>query len=406
MKMMLKFLCTLVMCLQCISAILPTAYDPLLVVVLMVKNEETVMRATLQPFIDAGINDYLIFDTGSTDNTIQVTRDFFDEYGITHGYILQEPFIDFATSRNRALDLAQERFPQAAFMLMLDAEWYLNDACALLEFCETCLKRGDLYSSYLVHIVNEALDNYTCRLLRCNRGLRFGGVVHETITQSTHVKVPDTIFFQYLPEQIGVEKTLARFSRDRELLLKEHIRKPDCTRTLFYLARTCEDLGDLTMAYDFYKKRVEMVGWDEEDFIVHYRLAETIKKLVFHEKNTDYSWSEALVYYLKAYQMRSHRAEPLIAIADYYVQMNEMDTAFLFAKAAAQMAYPEKDILFVEKYLYNYYRYELLARSAWYIDEFEMGEWAARKAYEAYPNYKYARINMDCYARRNEVSYS
>src|SRR5579871_6668212 len=73
------------------------AFDPLLVVVLMVKNEETVMRATLQPFIDAGIQSYLIFDTGSTDNTVQVTRDLFDEYEITQGYILQEPFIDFAT---------------------------------------------------------------------------------------------------------------------------------------------------------------------------------------------------------------------------------------------------------------------------------------------------------------------
>lgn len=400
MKAIFRVLCVLIMHVHTMYAVLSAQYDPLLVIVLMVKNEETVMRATLQPFVDAGINDYVIFDTGSTDNTVQVTRDFFDEYGVTRGYIFQEPFIDFATSRNRALDLAQEQFPHAAFMLMLDAEWYLNDARALLEFCHTCLERGDFYASYLIHIVNEALDNYTCRLLRCNRGLRFGGVVHETITQSTHVKVPDTIFFQYLPEQMGLEKTHARFSRDRELLLKEHVRNPYCTRTLFYLARTCEDLGDLTMAYEFYKKRVEMVGWDEEDFIVHYRLAETIKKLVFHEKNNDYSWSEALVYYLKAYQMRPHRAEPLVGIADYYVCIDKMDTAFLFARKAAEMAYPEKDILFVEKYLYNYYRYEVLARCAWYINEFEIGEWAARKAYEAYPHYKYARINMDCYASR------
>lgn len=381
-------------------------YDPILVVVLMVKNEETVMRATLQPYIDAGIQSYLIFDTGSTDNTIAVTQEMFDEYAVTHGYILQEPFIDFATSRNRALDLAQEQFPHAAFMVMLDAEWYLNDAQALVEFCESCLKKGDVHSSYLIHIINEALDNYTCRLLRCNRGLRFGGVVHETITQPTIVKVPDTIFFEYLPETIGMEKTAARFVRDRELLFKEYQRNPYCTRTSFYLARTCEDLGDLVSAYDFYKKRVDMIGWDEEDFIVRYRLAETIKKLVFHQKNPDYDWSEALVYYLQAYQMRPHRAEPLIGIADYYVQLNQMDTAFLFARQAAEMEYPEKDILFVEKYLYNYYRYELLARCAWYINEFEIGEWAAQKAYEMYPDYKYARINMECYLSRKGNVYA
>jgi hypothetical protein len=378
-----------------------SVYDPILVVVLMVKNEETVMRATLQPFIDGGINSFLIFDTGSTDNTIEVTQQFFAEHGVTQGYIEQEPFIDFATSRNRALDLAQEKFPNAAFMVMLDAEWYLNDARALVEFCEKCLERGDMHLSYLMHIINQALDFYVCRLIRCNCGVRFGGVVHEVVLQSSTVKVPDTIYFEYLPEANGIEKSNARYVRDRELLLKEHQKKPWCTRTLFYLARTCEDLGDWQDAYDFYKIRVGMVGWDEEDFIVRHRLAETIKKLVLYgEHGSKYSWSEAMGYYMQAYQMRPHRAEPLVAIADYYIAINEMAPAFVFARHAAAMAYPEKDILFVEKYIYNYYRYEVLARSAWYLNEFEIGEWAARKAYVAYPDYKYAQINMNCYASR------
>src|SRR5579863_731223 len=102
------------------------AYDQILVVVLMVKNEETVMRATLQPFIDGGIDSFFIFDTGSTDNTITVTQEFFRKNNITKGYIEEEPFIDFATSRNHALERAEKKFPNAGFMLMLDAEWYLT----------------------------------------------------------------------------------------------------------------------------------------------------------------------------------------------------------------------------------------------------------------------------------------
>jgi glycosyltransferase involved in cell wall biosynthesis len=357
------------------------------------------MRRTLQPFIDGGITSFFIFDTGSTDRTIEVTQEFFDEYGITDGYIVQEPFIDFATSRNRALDLAEEKFPKAAFMVMLDAEWYLNDAKSLVDFCQMCLLKGESYSSYMIHIINEALDNYTCRLIRCGHGVRFLGVVHEVIPQSIYIRVPDSIYFEYLPAHEGAEKTAARFVRDRELLLKEHQKKPWCTRTLFYLARTCEDLGDLRAAYDFYKIRVNMVGWDEEDFIAKYRMGETIKKLVLKKRDDNYTWSEALEYYLKAYEVRPHRIEPLVAIADYYVYNDQMDLAFLFARRAAEVEYPN-DILFVEKYLYNYYRYELLARCAWYINEFEVGEWAAAKAYEAYPDYKYARINMECYLSR------
>jgi FkbM family methyltransferase len=374
-------------------------YDQTLVVVLMVKNEETVMGATLQPFIDGGVDSFFIFDTGSTDNTIAVTEEFFAKNGITQGYIVQEPFIDFATSRNRALDLAQEKFPNAAFMVMPDAEWYLNDARALVEFCELCLRRGDVHTSYMMHIVNQALDNYTCRLFRCNRDVRFFGVVHEVVPQVLTIRVPGTIYFEYLPESNGVEKTAQRFIRDRQLLLKEHLSKPWCTRTLFYLARTCEDLGNWEEAYNFYKIRVDMVGWDEEDFIVRYRLAETIKKLILRSEHAHkYTWSEAMDYYLQAYQMRPHRIEPIVGIADYYVALDQMHLAFLFARRAAEMEYPAKDVLFVEKYLYTYYRYELLARCAWYINEFKIGAVAARKAYEAYPDYKYAKINMECYA--------
>ena len=217
------------------QVVLAHSYAPLLVVVIMVKNEETVIRATLQPFVEGGVDSFFVLDTGSTDRTVAVTKEFFTEYGIEQAYIIQEPFIDFATSRNRALDLAQEKFSHAAFMLMIDAEWYINDARALIDFCHACLRHGDIYPSYLIHIGNEAFDNYVCRLIRCNHGVRFAGVVHETIIQQTHIKVPATIFFNYLPAAVGIEASHRRFIRDRELLYKEYQKNPYDTRTLFYL---------------------------------------------------------------------------------------------------------------------------------------------------------------------------
>ncbi|HLJ31873.1 MAG TPA: hypothetical protein VKU36_05515, partial [Candidatus Babeliales bacterium] len=77
MKNTIRLLFYFMVCTQSLYAEMCTDYDPILVVVLMVKNEETVMRATLQPFVDAGINSFFIFDTGSTDNTISVTQTFF-----------------------------------------------------------------------------------------------------------------------------------------------------------------------------------------------------------------------------------------------------------------------------------------------------------------------------------------
>ena len=335
-------------------------YDPILVVVIMVKDEEAVMQKTLQPFINGGVNSFFVFDTGSTDKTIEVTQEFFNKNNVTHGYIEQEPFIDFATSRNRALDLAHEKFPNAAFMIMLDAEWYLNDARALINFCQSCLENNEICSAYHIRILYGGNDYYVPRLIRCNRNVRFLGAVHEIICCQHEIKVPNNVYFEQLPEIKGSEKTQKRFIRDRELLYREYIKNPCEARTLFYLARTCEDLGNLEEAYYLYKKRIVLTGYDEENFISFYRLAQTVEKLSYC--NEHYTWPEALGYYLQAYQMRPHRAEPLISIAHYYVNQDDMHTAFLFARQAIDITYPHNDMLFIEKYAYNYLRYELLAR--------------------------------------------
>ena len=84
------------------------------------------------------------------------------------------------------------------------------------------------------------------------------------------------------------------------------------------------------------------------------------------KSDKQYTWDEALYYYDKAYNMRPHRAEPLIAIADYFLAISQMDLAYLYACCAMELEYPANDFLFVENYLYNYYRYELFARCAGY----------------------------------------
>ena len=89
-----------------IMSVCAQAQQDLITIVLMVKNEEAVIEKTLEPFVEGGITSFFIFDTGSTDNTISITELFFKKHNIEHYVILQEPFIDFGTSRNRALDLA------------------------------------------------------------------------------------------------------------------------------------------------------------------------------------------------------------------------------------------------------------------------------------------------------------
>jgi len=108
----------------------------------------------------------------------------------------------------------------------------------------------------------------------------------------------------------------------------------------------------------------------------------------------------AIRHYLAAFALRPQRAEPLIKIADYYLKRDEMALAFMFADRAAKIPYPVKDRLFVEKYMYDFVRYDILGRCAWYVGEYELGEWAVRQALKIKPDSAYLKRNLKSYTDR------
>jgi glycosyltransferase involved in cell wall biosynthesis len=382
----------------CIASTTHTQEEPLLAIVIMVKNEAPFIQPTLLPYVNAGIDSFVVLDTGSTDDTIATTRAFFDQHRIKHGYIFKEPFVDFATSRNRALDLAEKHFPQATFFLMPDAEWYLENIEGLLEFCkkEAIKTSQDIPHSYLIKIFNNALDFYQHRLLRRSAHLRFIGVVHETISQGTPYKVPDTSYFRLGSSRQGHIKSKQRWHRDKELLLREHLAHPNDTRTTFYLAQTYDCLGELENAYTYYKKRTEQAGWVEEHALTYYRLGKIITKL--HEKDPEqYLWKNAFDAFLMSYSLRSCRAEPLIEIARHYLKQGDHALAYLFIRRAVELPYPTNEILFVEKQLYKYDRYDICGQSAWYNGAYELGEWAVKNALAYAPHVQHLHYNLQCY---------
>ena len=58
---------------------------------------------------------------------------------------------------------------------------------------------------------------------------------------------------------------------DLPLLTKEHEKKPQDTRIVFYLAQTLDLIEDLPAALDMYQKRIDMGGWQQEVFEAHMR---------------------------------------------------------------------------------------------------------------------------------------
>jgi len=371
---------------------------PLVAVVIMVKNEASVIRATLEPYAQAGIDAFLVYDTGSTDDTIQKTEEFFSDYSLTHGHIIQEPFVDFSTSRNKALELAEQLFPHAVFVLMPDAEWYIHNVSGLLKFCKDHAYDNQTHHSYRIRM-KYVQDLYECefyktRLLRPRCGLQYKGVVHEVLNMGTSECIPGDVYFDYNPLTKGKEKTLARCQRDKLLLLAEHQKNPSDPRTLFFLAKTHDFIQEYEHAYEYYCKRSLLHGEPEEDYLTWHRLGCITE--ILSETNIHYTWQMALHYFLKAYYLRPSRIEPLVMIGKHYLLAGDYEMAHYFLYTALEKPYPT-DLFDVEKYMYDYLRYELLGVTAWYVGQYDVGMKAVQKAIVVHPEYEQLHKNLALY---------
>ena len=367
---------------------------PLIAIAIMVKNEEVSIQATLYSLFKSGMRDFFVLDTGSTDKTIDIAERFFKQHQL-NGYIQQEPFVDFSTSRNRTLELAEQHFPHIPFLLMPDAEWSLRNGKALHRICEREIhSKASLYS--LTIKVGE-LEFTTARLFRAASRIRFVGVVHELPEPVKRVRIHSRAYFQADPTARGHEKSKRRWQQDLLLLSKAYHDNPQDSRNTYYLAQTYECLNDVENAYRFYQCREKLTGCPEEYFTTLLRLG----RLSMLVKQTDNlpGWATAMDYFLKAYAQRPHRIEPLVHIADHYWPDN-IQACYLFAQQAYDKPYPINELHCINKTAYQYTRYEIMSRCAWHMGEYALGEQATLLALQARPGTEHLLNNLKLYRQK------
>ncbi len=355
------------------------AEKPLLVVISMVKNEQPVMEKTLKPFFDAGLQHYLILDTGSTDGTVQTVCDLFKKYKITHGYIEEKPFVDFATSRNHALDCAEKLFPGAVFFLMIDAEWYVHNVAGLIQFCKQ--HENDPSAACLVKRIYPDLSatDYTNWLFKAHKGIRYIGAIHEYINYNGNaIKVADDIFIEMHLSGAGNQRTSCRLYRDIDILLQEYKKNPQDLRTISLLGQTYACLGNDKKALYWYGKRCRKNDHSEENHLAHYGLGLIYRKLG--------NWSKALPFFWKAFALRPQRIEALVNIATYFLQIQDYYSAYVILKHASSVPVPSQELLLIMPEMYHFTRYFLLAQAAEQVGEYEVARNALMKILEHDPS--------------------
>lgn len=329
----------------------------------MIKDEVKNIGLSLESVL--GVVDVVyILDTGSTDGTQQKCLEMCNAAG-TKLCLKEEPFVDFATSRNVMLDFIDQVQPECrvSYVVLMDAADELRGGDKLRAFVQHA--EAELYMVKQVLESNgRLLSYYNTKLLKPLTGWRYVGPVHEVLVKQGHsctVRAPSCIEV-YQNRELDMDRTFARFPRDKKLLLKAHEEKPNDPRTLFYLANTCWALGERDDAERYYRMRIELGGFQEECLEAKLKIAENMMKR--DEDPSPMLW--------KCWQ-DTRRMEPLYYIAMWYQQKKDWRSARMFYRAACDQDKPVDALLFVKPHLYDFSRWYGLAVACWYAGFYDEG---------------------------------
>jgi len=315
---------------------------------MIVKNESKIIERLLKSVLSI-IDTYCICDTGSTDNTKTIIKEFFDKHNIP-GKIIDKEFINFEENRNYSLTAAKD---MADYILLLDADMILN--------INNKFNKSQLIDPvYNICQGTDAFAYYNTRLLSNNVNAKYCGVTHEYIDLLDGSTAKNFENLNILDFNDGGSKS-NKFERDIMLLKKGLDNDPNNIRYNFYLANTLLDTGKYDEALHYYNKHALIVTWNEEHFYNYYKQGFCYKHLDNEDKMIE-SW-------MKAWTIRPTRIESLFEIIQYYRFKCMWDKCKIYYDIAKNIKFPKDDILFVHKDVYDHKLLHELTIFGYYVGE-------------------------------------
>lgn len=298
---------------------------------MIVRSEARVIRRALEsarPHIDY----WVICDTGSTDDTPEIIKDALQ--GVP-GELHHTSWANFGHNRTEAIKLAKGK---CDYILIMDADMVLNVKAPF---------KTKLVEDYYEIRYEGSLDYSQHMLVSDRYDWRYIGITHE------YIYADDAKRWDFLPEvslkHFGDGSCRSdKFERDIRLLAEGLKKEPGNVRYMFYLAQSYKDLGRWEEALHWYEKRATASGWEEERWYAMYQVAEMKSML-------DHPWPEVQSAYLKAFDARTLRLEPIHALVKHYRRKEQFYQAYLFSSVALQgLTYPVTEKLFIDKPIYDY----------------------------------------------------
>ena len=340
------------------------------------KDESPVIEKMLESA--KGIVDLIVVnDTGSTDGTQQIIKNFGEKHGIPT-YVFERPFDDFESSRNHAMQKLRDVVKELNWNPdQVHGFWF--DCDETLVFDPKFTKSQFTKDLYMINTYIGAMKYTRNTFFKVSKPFRWYGPVHEFIVcdeqnitsglaEGIHVDVKMT----GNSWQGDIAEKYASHSYKLEAYINKNRQDP---RWIFYTAQSWHDAASikdnkeenderLRRSMKYYRERVQRPdGYAEEIYYAQYRIG-TIMRIL------EEPWQMTHMELLKAYQMDPMRGESIKVIIDHYLMMQDWHMAYLYSKFAkttfhGKNPYPTR-LLFVDEATYVWKFAEAHAAAAFY----------------------------------------
>jgi tetratricopeptide (TPR) repeat protein len=328
---------------------------PRLVLVMVCQDED----ATIGRAIDSALPHIGAWSISFNGRGATTPRIIQEKLGHLPGALHRRPWMSYGHNRGEALALAA---PYGTYGLILDADEVLED---VLPGAFVGIETSDVWE------VEERMGELRypkVRVVRLGLPWKYNGDVHElldTSAASVGSLAKQAAIRNLRDGAASKEPPTERYAREAKQLVARLEKDPTDARAWHYLAQSLELAGLTRDAVTAYERRAALPGgFDEEAWLALLRIARIYERSGVADDRVPAA-------FLRAWQARPQRAEPLVALARWHRFRGDYALAYLYAQHAACIPRPP-DRLCVEASVYEWQAADELAIAAYWVGNYEL----------------------------------